>query len=72
MLNHALYENWIEADKAIEMMVAEMPLTFQRGEWASPKRGGLMVLKKRLVAWWSDADSEPLKLRDLHNILDGN
>lgn len=68
MLNHCLHDNIITADEAIEFMCEKMPLTLKPGEWASPKPGGVMVLRKRLVCW----DGEPLKLRDLEIMLEGN
>lgn len=71
MLNHCLYDDIITADEAIEFMCEKMPLTFKPGEWSSPKRGGVMVLRKRLVCWDSN-DGEPLKLRDLEIMLEGN
>ena len=71
LLNKGLREDLISADDAIRLMCSEMPLTLHKGEWASPKYGGVMVLRKRLVVWNKKHDGTII-LDDLSFFLEGN
>ena len=70
MLNRGLSDELIEADEAVEILCTAMPLTFHKGEWSIKRKGGLMVLKKRLVAWF-DCNNE-LDIYDVVELLQGN
>lgn len=71
MLNRGLADDLICADEAVELLCSAMPLTFHKGEWATKSKGGLMVLKNRLVAWF-DAYSNDLSIVDVVELLQGN
>ena len=67
MLNYGLANELIEKEEAISMLCSEMPLKFHKGSWEVQENGGVMTLKKRLVAWYK-VDGH-IRLRDIYNIL---
>lgn len=71
LLNKGLREDLISADDAIRLIWSEMPHTLQKGDWAYPRYGGVMVLRKRLVVWNKKHDGTII-LDDLSFFLKGN
>lgn len=73
MLNYGLHNDLIDADEAIKLMCEKMPLTLHKGAWSSPKdKGGVMVLRKRLVVWMDYYEENKIDLCDLYCVLEGN
>lgn len=72
MLNNGMTEELIKSDDAINLLCHEMPLTFHKGSWAIKEYGGVMVNKKRLVAWYKEKDEDEIELHDIYYLLKGN